>query len=116
MERDAFTRADPSLPKITKGEESMSINSLANAAAARRPDVHPLGTVPKGLDEIARAAMTPPSVAPPAPTPGEPPQQGSAPIDTALNVLFGYVPTEVLTLYVAALAAIQQPNKVTPGQ
>jgi hypothetical protein len=29
-------------------------------------------------------------------------------------VLFGYIPTEVLTLYVAVLAVVQQESKVTP--
>ena len=39
----------------------MSINSMANAAAARRPDTAPIGQVPTTLDEIAKAATTPPS-------------------------------------------------------
>ncbi len=37
------------------------------------------------------------------------------PVNTALNVLFGYIPTEVLTLYVAVLAAIGGPEKQKPG-
>ncbi len=36
----------------------MSINSLANAAAARRPDTIPLGSVPQNLDDIAKASST----------------------------------------------------------
>jgi len=89
----------------------MSINSLANAAAARRPDIVPLNVVPSGLDGIAMAAVTTPTAPPaPGPTPG-----GAAPIDTAFNVLFGYIPTEILTLYVAVLAAVHQPNRVTPA-
>lgn len=92
----------------------MSINSLANAAAARRPDIAPFNVVPRGLDEIAKAAVTTPTAAPvPAPAPGGVNPQNAAPIDTAFNVLFGYVPTEVLTLYVAVLATIHQPNKIT---
>jgi len=92
----------------------MSINSMANAAAARRPDIVPLDVVPRGLDEIARAAVTTPTAAPaPARAPGAGAPQAASPIDTAFNVLFGYIPTEVLTLYVAVLATIYQPNKVT---
>ena len=94
----------------------MSINSMANAAAARRPDTVPYGTVPQGLDEIARAAATPPTA---AEAPGSvSATSGRAPsaVDTAFNVLFGYIPTEILTLYVAVLATIHQPNKVTSGE
>lgn len=92
----------------------MSINALANSAAARRTDIAPVDTVPQGLGEIARAAATPPAA--------EPQRQGgavsgdsSAQIDTALHVLFGYIPTEVLTLYVAVLAAVHQPKGITPS-
>jgi len=90
----------------------MSINALANAAAARRPDFFPLNETPKGLAGIAKAAATPPAAELQAP--GEAAlQESSTQIDTALHVLFGYIPTEILTLYVAVLAAVQQPNKVT---
>jgi len=95
----------------------MSINSLANAAVARRTDTVPLGTVPQGLDQIAKAAQTLPSASPAAPAGTA--AQPVSPIDTALNVLFGYIPTEVLTLYVAVLAALQQPaqkGQVTAAQ
>src|SRR2546426_6403773 len=96
----------------TKGGRKMSINSLANAAAARRPDFFPLGRVPEGLQEIAKAAATSPAAGPQAPSVAE--SRGtSTQIDTALHVLFGYIPTEVLTLYIAVLAAVQQANKVT---
>ena len=90
----------------------MSVNSMANAAAARRPDIVPLNVVPRGLDEIARVAFTTPTAVPaPAPATGAAAPRGAAPIDTVFNVLFGYIPTEVLTLYVAVLAAIDQTNK-----
>src|SRR5216684_1050797 len=90
----------------------MSINALANAAAARRPDFFPLNETPKGLAGIAKAAATPPAAELQAP--GEAAlQESSTQIDTALHVLFGYIPTEVLTLYVAVLAAVQRPNEVT---
>ena len=86
----------------------MSINSMANAAAARRPDTAPIGQVPTTLDEIAKAATTPPSeTASTAAAAGTADTQQSS-VDTALNVLFGYIPTEVITLYVAVLAAVQQ--------
>lgn len=92
----------------------MSINSMANAAAARRPDMAPLDVVPEGFDEIARASFSTPTADPDAePASGGRAPQGAASIDTAFNVLFGYIPTEVLTLYVAVLATIQQPNVVT---
>lgn len=88
----------------------MSISSLANAAAGRRLDFPPYDTVPQGLAEIARAAATPPEPPPVTPrgAPTSPGENANA-INTALNLLFGYIPTEVITLYVAVLAAIQQP-------
>lgn len=90
----------------------MSMISMANAAAARRPDILPLNLVPFGLDGIAKAATTTPTAAP-APAPGGAPAQGASSMDTAFNVLFGYIPGEVLTLYVAVLAAIHQPNGIS---
>ena len=91
----------------------MSINALANAAATRRTDIVPIDEVPASLAQIARASATPPSTtgAPPAAASLEP--KASAQIDTALHVLFGYIPTEILTLYVAVLAALQPATK--PG-
>lgn len=89
----------------------MSINSIANAAAARRPDTVPLGQAPSNLDEIARAAATPPTTEPTAQAPAP---QGN--IETALNVLFGYIPIEIITLYVAVLAAIDTEGTVTRAE
>lgn len=43
----------------------MSINSLTNAAAARRPDTFPFNDVPKNVGEIADAANRPPTAAAP---------------------------------------------------
>jgi hypothetical protein len=83
----------------------MSINSLTNAAIARRSDFAPLSRVPNGLSEIARAAAG----APAAEIDGAQPADGATTtngVNTALQVLFGYIPTEVLTLYVAVIAAI----------
>jgi hypothetical protein len=81
----------------------MSINSMTNAAIARRPDFPPVNAVPRGLNEIAGAAGAN-VLAVDAPT-AAPPANATA---TALNVLFGYIPTEVLTVYLAFVAAIQQ--------
>jgi len=93
----------------------MSLNSLTNAATARRPDFYPFDAVPRGIEEIARAAATlPASTAAQAPSIAADAQPPNA-INTALNVLFGYIPTEVLTLYVAILAAIQTRGQVTSG-
>lgn len=89
----------------------MSINSLANAAAARRPDAFPLDDVPRDLTQIASASMTPPSAAP-APERSHIPAKPT-PVDTTFNVLFGYIPTEIITLYVAVLAAIQEQGRIT---
>jgi hypothetical protein len=89
-------------------EADMSINSLANAAAARRPDTLPLHDVPKGVDEIARASARPPSDEPISSGENLPAAGRAAPVDTTFNVLFGYIPTEVLTLYVAVLAALDR--------
>ena len=109
----------------------MSINSLANAAAARRPDFAPFDVVPQGLGEIASAATSTPRAAhrpsgarprvsgggaapaPEAPEPAHPTQPQTA-VNTALNVLFGYIPTEVLTLYVAVLAALHHSGEIRP--
>ena len=103
----------------------MSINALANAAAARRSDFFPAG-VPGSISEIAKASATQPTAISNANVSAQPvgnaavqpalEAQGSNAVNTALNVLFGYIPTEVLTLYVAVLAAIEKPDKVTQGQ
>jgi len=94
----------------------MSINSLANVAAARRPDTFPLGSFPKGIREIARAAVTTPTIIQTSSLGATPPVQPSSAGDTTFNLLFGYIPTEILTLYVAVLAAIHQQNKITSAQ
>jgi hypothetical protein len=87
----------------------VSINSLTNAAAARRPDTMPMNTVTRGVDEIARASGTAPT-----PSNGSGGQRNS--VETALNVLFGYIPTEVITLYVAVISAIQKGDKPTQAE
>lgn len=92
----------------------MSINSMANAATARRPDTFPFEDVPRSLTQIASASMRPPSAALKADR--LQPLPISAPVDTTFNVLFGYIPTEIITLYVAVLAAIQEQGHVTRAE
>ncbi len=83
----------------------MSINSMTNAAIARRSDFAPSGRVPVTLSEIATAASGMPAATPAG---GALPSGTSSSngVNTAMNVLFGYIPKEVLTLYVAVVAAI----------
>ncbi len=87
---------------------------MANAAAARRPDIGRAFEVPHGLEEIAEASKTTPTSSSEPPLPENPPPTAT-PIDTAYNVLFGYIPTEILTMYVAVLAAVGQAKEVTPS-
>jgi hypothetical protein len=94
----------------------MSINSMANAATARRPDFPPYNSVPKGISEIAAASGAPQpqqSAALPGQETTALARQSATTVNTALNLLFGYIPTEIITLYVAVLAATHQPNGVT---
>jgi len=101
----------------------MSINALTNAAVARRPDFQPVDAVPATLAEIASAAASVPMpVALPsgarpatvaAPKVSVAPAAGSGP-NTALQTLTTYIPTEVLTLYVSAIAALG-PLTITVG-
>ncbi len=82
----------------------MSISSMANAAIGRRPDYPPLARSPQNLSEVSVAAGG--STAP------------NNQVTSALNVIVTYIPTEVLTLYVAVLAALGSPSsvkKITPG-
>jgi hypothetical protein len=77
----------------------MSINALTNAALSRRHDFEPGNTVPRSLKDIAHAAgATPKRVGA---------RQDSANgTNTTLQTLTTYIPTEVLTLYVSAVAAV----------
>ena len=88
----------------------MSINALTNAAVARRPDFQPEGAVPESLAEVAVAATATPL---PTPAPADVPLTASSSAavassgpSTALQTLTTYIPTEVLTLYVSAIAAL----------
>ncbi|MEO7838959.1 MAG: hypothetical protein ABIU06_06390 [Anaerolineales bacterium] len=79
----------------------MSINSMANAAVARRPDYPPSKRTPKTAAERASAA-------------GKDPTPENS-VSTTLKTLTTYVPTETLTLYVALIAALQPTqNTSTP--
>jgi hypothetical protein len=83
----------------------MSINALTNAAMSRRPDFQPANRTPKNLEEIANAA----GGAPPATTgqdAASSPAISATAVGTALQTLTTYIPTEVLTLYVSAVAAL----------
>ena len=96
----------------------MSISGLANAATARRIDFLPSAGVPQGLAGIAAAfdAAPIPLIAPASfnnagsQRTSEQPSPPMNTINTALHVIFGYIPTEILTLYVAILAALHQPK------
>lgn len=81
----------------------MSINAMTNAAVARRPDFEPAGPPPKTFADIALAAGTPPT---PAPTGGQQPAPAANGLNTALQTVTTYIPTEVLTLYVSAVAVL----------
>jgi hypothetical protein len=96
----------------------MSINSIANAAVARRSDFAPAGGPPRGYAGIALAAAMPVSLAP-ATGEAQPVAPGTAKTDgvsIAYNVLFAYIPTEVLTLYVALVAALHESNQNSHAQ
>src|SRR5216684_6500739 len=78
----------------------MSINALTNAAMARRPDFEPTNAVPASLTEIGNAAGNIPKPA------GSAISGSLANTNAAIQTLTTYIPTEVLTLYVSALAAL----------
>src|SRR5262245_9846416 len=77
----------------------MSVNSMTNAAVARRTDFQPINDVPKSRGDVAKAAG------------------GAAvadnPVNTGLQTVVMYLPTEVLTLYVAVLAATETLSRWT---
>lgn len=84
----------------------MSINSMTNSAAGRRTDLLPT-KLPANVAEIAAAARKVPTPVSPASAAPKAEADPPAPVNTALNLLFGYIPTEVVTLYVAVLAALE---------
>jgi len=74
---------------------------MANVAYVRRTDVAtniiPASSAPKSAGQIASATADIPDA--------------QSAVTTALKVIVTYIPTEILTLYVAVLAAIQDPNR-----
>src|SRR5438067_2041605 len=88
----------------------MSINSLSNAALARRPDFEPQGRTPSSLSELA--ALTGPQPAPVNPNGQVGDEKASTTsTNTALQTITTYIPTEVLTLYVSAIAVLNTDRK-----
>jgi hypothetical protein len=69
----------------------MSISSMTNVAFARRADVPPVDEAPKTDAEIVAATAG---------------TAESRSVSSQMQVIVTYIPTEVLTLYVAVLAAI----------
>jgi hypothetical protein len=70
----------------------MSISSMTNVAFARRRDVAPENEAPRTTEEIAAAKGDKPAT------------QGGG--TSTLAAIAAYIPTEVLTVYVAVVAAI----------
>ena len=70
----------------------MSLSAMANAAIGRRLDFEPMNQAPRGLVGVSKAVSGP--TAPDSQT------------TSALNVIVAYIPTEILTLYVAVVAAL----------
>ncbi|HQP34064.1 MAG TPA: hypothetical protein PLI95_02755 [Polyangiaceae bacterium] len=86
----------------------MSISSMTNAALARRPDFEPVGPPPHGMGQIAKVTGVRDTLPPQGATPQLPPAGIAASNNaiSALQVIAAYIPTEVLTLYVAVLGAL----------
>lgn len=70
----------------------MSVSSMTNVAFARRRDVAPTDEAPDSIGAIAASK-------------GDPPETQTAG-SSALSAIAAYIPTEVLTVYVAVIAAI----------
>jgi hypothetical protein len=94
---------------------------MSNVAISRRTDFAPAGKVPKNLSHIAKAASTPPGSIPnivgheplnaledAAPVAANSVAKAAGNATDALQVVAAYIPTEILTLYVAVLAALHQ--------
>jgi hypothetical protein len=125
----------------------LSINALANAAMARRSDFAPRDRTPNSWMEISSALGATPAPVPgalpaapaaPAVGPAAPAAPGAGPVTpvapavgppgavqplqqagAALSVIIGYMPTEVVTLYVpviGALGADQSATAQTPSK
>jgi hypothetical protein len=71
----------------------MSVSAMTNVAYARRADVPPLNEAPTTLGEIEQAKGGTP--------------ESRSPATSAISSITTYIPTEILTLYVAVLGALQ---------
>jgi hypothetical protein len=81
----------------------MSVNSMADMAYARRADVTPTDTGLGSVSELAKEK-------------GEKPAT-STPVTSAISTAAAYIPTEILTVYVAVLGTlgIQVPGELLPS-
>jgi hypothetical protein len=93
------------------------MSSMANMALSRRSDYVAAGTSPKGLERIVKAlASTPELVASPLAGAAAPQSAGATStnaVSNAINVIAAYIPTEILTVYVAVLAALRHPSQAS---
>jgi hypothetical protein len=74
----------------------MSVNSMTNSALTWRTDYEDAAPIPRSAAENANATSRA--------------STAQNPVTSALAIITTYIPTEILTLYVATLAAIQTPN------
>jgi|SRR5579864_2009230 hypothetical protein len=89
----------------------MSICALTNAAMARRRDFGPVERAPNTVTETFNASAQVPN-----PREGQPADTANLTnTNGAIQTLTTYIPTEVLTLYVSALAALG-PITITIGK
>jgi hypothetical protein len=82
----------------------MSVSSMTNVAYRRRTDVPPLDSMPSWPGEVAEAT-------------GDAPDTQNT-FTSALTALMAYIPTEILTAYVAVLAGLEvaeQQTQAPPG-
>src|SRR5258708_8181080 len=79
-----------------KTEDPMSIASMTEVAIQRRTDIGTPHYVPKTYRQLAGAASG-----------KETPDNAT---NTALKMIVTYIPTEVITLYLAIVAALQPPH------
>ncbi len=87
----------------------MSISSMTNAALARREDFGTKTAAPKGFLEIARATAPQSTLTTPAGGgQAEEPGHGQ-PATDAMHVIATYIPTEIITLYVAVIGVLGPP-------
>ena len=90
---------------------------MAYSAAARRADYQPAGRPPGTREEMARAATAASSIAPQPgtgiPSPAAPP--AGSDVTAFLKTATTYIPTEVVTVYVALTNAIEHRGCGSPS-